>query len=85
MELKVKNLETGVIYSSDRSDDNKHSILSINFHTDYTQVNVQDEIVSESGQKTHPNFNIIMPPIGGKVNWVSLIIFVGSTEGEWVL
>jgi hypothetical protein len=84
MELKVKNLKTGVIYSSDRSNDNKHSILSINFQTDYTQVNVQDEIILESGQKTHPNFNIIMP-IGGKMNWVTLIAGQEDMHGEWVL
>ena len=83
MILKVKDNKTGVIYTSDMSDENKHSILNINFCTSYTQVEVQDEIL-EDGELIYPTHDIILKPSGGKVNWVDLIAIKDDNDGEWI-
>lgn len=83
MILKVKDNKTGVIYTSDMSDENKHSILNINFCTSYTQVEVQDEIL-EDGELKYPTHDIILKPLGSKVNWIDLIAVMNDNDGEWI-
>ena len=61
------------------SDDNKHCILSMNFCTSYTEVQVQDEINENSKVK-----DLILPPLGSTPNWVDLIATQNDDEGEWV-
>lgn len=82
MELKVRDLKTNTIYSSNMSDNNKHCILEIHFCTSYTQVVVQDE-VEEAGGKVYPSHDIVLPPIGSEVNWVDLIATQEDNQGEW--
>ena len=84
MELKIRDKKTGVIYSSNMSDENKHSIINMSFCTSYTQVEVQDEI-EENGKKSWPTHDIILPPIGSVVNWVDLIATQNDNEGEWII
>ena len=84
MELKIKDKVTGVIYTNDMSDSNKHVILALNFCTSYTQVTVQDEIIDEGGNKEYPSKDIILPPMGTKPNWVDLIATQEDNEAEWV-
>lgn len=79
MLLKIKDLDTGQIYSSNMSDDNKHTILDINFCTSYTQVSVQDEI--DGKFSCH---DMILPPIGTTPDWVDQIATQNDPEGEWV-
>jgi len=79
MELKIKDKTTGIIYSNVMSDDNKHCILSMNFCTSYTEVQVQDEINENSKVK-----DLILPPLGSTPNWVDLIATQNNDEGEWV-
>ena len=83
MKLKVKNKRTGVIYTSDMSDSNKHVITEINFCTSYTQVSVQDEIIS-NGKTLFPVHDIILKAIGTESNWVDLIATQNDDDGEWV-
>jgi len=84
MELNIKDKVTGVIYSSDMSDGNKHTITALNFCTSYTQVTVQDEIIDEGGVKKYPEKDLIIPPIGTNPNWIDLIATQNDNEGEWV-
>lgn len=85
MTIKVRNMKTGVVYSNDMSDANKHSILEINFCTSYTQVTVQDEEVNEVGDKCWPQYDIIVPPELSKVNWIDMIAVQNDPVGEWVM
>jgi len=87
MLIKVKNSKTGKIYSNDMSDKNTQCILSINFCTSYTQVEVQDEI-DEDGRRTYPTHTIILPPSGVSlkdINWVDLIAIQEDNRGEWII
>lgn len=84
MDLKIRDKVTGVIYTNDMSDGNKHVILALNFCTSYTQVTVQDEIIDEDGNKKYPSKDIILPPIGAKPNWIDLIATQEDNEAEWV-
>lgn len=79
MEIKIKQLDTGIIYSSDMSDSNKHSILEMNFCTSYTEAVVQDE-----RDGTYPTHSIILPPIGTSPNWVDMTATQEEALGEWV-
>ena len=86
MLLKIKDLKTGKIYSNDMSDKNKYSILSMNFCTSYTEVEVQDEI-DNNGEKSFPTHIIILPSYGinlSDINWVDLIAIQEDARGEWV-
>lgn len=80
MITKVRDKETGAVYSSDMSDENKSKILDINFCTSYTEVTVQDETGGN-----FPTKNLIIPPIGSEPYWVDMIaINENDIEGEWV-
>ncbi len=83
MNIKVKDTKTGIVYSNDMSDANKHSILAINFCTSYTQVTVQEE-VDYNGGKAYPEHDLIVPPELSKVNWIDMIAVKDDTIGEWV-
>jgi len=83
MLIKVKDKKTGVIYSTNMMDGNKHSILEINFCTSYTQVTVQDEIEVD-GKTEYPTHDIILPPFGTTPNWVDLIATQDDNEGVWI-
>jgi hypothetical protein len=83
MLLKIKDKKTDVIYTSDMSDQNIHAILSLNFCTSYTEVEVQDKI-EEDGKITYPKHTVILPPIGTKPYWVDLIATQEDNDGEWV-
>jgi hypothetical protein len=85
MEIKVKDTNTGVIYSNDMAKGNKHTILEIHFCTSYTQVKVQDEEVNEVGGNCWPKHDIIIPSELSKVNWVDMIAVQNDPIGEWVL
>tara|TARA_R110000796_G_C14365335_1_gene413323 strand:+ start:442 stop:699 length:258 start_codon:yes stop_codon:yes gene_type:complete len=84
MELKIRDKVTGVIYSSNMNDDNKHTITALNLCTSYTQVTVQDEVLKKDGSKIYPEKDIILPPIGTKVSWIDLIATQNDNEAEWV-
>ena len=84
MNLKIRDKVTGVIYTNDMSDCNKHVILALNFCTSYTQVTVQDEIIDEGGNKKYQSKDIILPPVGTKPNWIDLIATQEDNEAEWV-
>lgn len=86
MNLKIKDSKTGKIYTNDMSAENTQSILSINFCTSYTQVEVQDEI-DEDGRRTWPKHTIILPVQGvlKDINWVDLIAVKDDNRGEWVV
>ena len=83
MLIKVKDNKTGIIYSTNMVDSNKHSILGMNFCTSYTQVTVQDEIEVD-GQTQYPTHDIILPPFGTKPNWVDLIASQDDNDGVWI-
>ena len=83
MLIKVKDKKTGVIYSSNMMDGNKHSILAMNFCTSYTQVTVQDEI-EIYGEIKFSTHDIILPPLGTKPNWIDLIAIKNDNEGTWI-
>jgi len=83
MIIKVKDLTTGTIYTSDMSDSNKNVILAINFCTSYSQVNVQTETIV-SCKVHYVTHDIIVPPVGSEVNWVDLIATQKDNKGEWV-
>jgi len=82
MLIQVKDKSTGIIYSNDMSQD-KHIILSINFCTSYTQVEVQDKIEID-GETRYPKHDIIVPPLKSKPYWVDEIATQNDPEGEWV-
>lgn len=83
MELKIRDKKTGVIYSSNMSDHNKHAIISMDFCTSYTQVKVQD-VIDVSGKKKFSTKDIILPPIGSSPNWIDEIAIKDDNEAEWV-
>lgn len=83
MLIKVKDKKTGTVYSSNMMDNNKHSILEINYCTSYTQVTVQDKIEVD-GKQQYNTHDIILPPFGTNPNWVDLIATQEENEGEWV-
>ena len=83
MIIKVKDLKTGVVYTSEMSSENKHLITSMHFCTSYTQVTVQDEIETEN-RKSYPEHDIIIPPVGSKPCFIDLIATQGDNEGEFV-
>jgi hypothetical protein len=68
MELKIRQKDTGVIYSSDMSDENEHYILSLNFCTSYTQAEVQDKV--DGKFTTH---DVILPPFETELSWIGSI------------
>ena len=57
-------------------------IVEIHFSTSYTQVVVQDEVVSESGCVSWPVHDLIIPIKNS--NWVDLIATQDDDEGEFV-
>lgn len=83
MIIKVKSKKTGIIYSSDMSDLNNHSILQIDFCTSYTEVNVQD-VIEINGEKSYKCHDIVIQPVGSKPCWIDLISIQGYDEGEFV-
>ncbi len=84
MELKIRDKKTGVIYSSNMSGENKHTILSMNFCTSYIQVEVQDE--TEIGvKKKYIVHDVILTPFGTESNWIDLIATQEDNKGEWVI
>ena len=83
MKISIKDDKTGVIYSTDMSDDNRHSILSMNFCASYTDIEVQDEI-NTNGKLTYPTHTIILPPEGTTPPWVDTIATQGYNIGSWV-
>jgi len=86
MEIKIKDLSSGNVYSNNMSSQNTKAILSINFCTSYTEVEVQDEI-DEDGKRNFPKHTIILPANGislTDVNWVDLIAIQDCARGEWV-
>jgi hypothetical protein len=66
------------------SDENKHAILSLNFCTSYTEVEVQDKVEGDDGKLKYPTHTIILPPIGSTPYWVDLIATQTDNEGEWI-
>ena len=84
MEIRIKDEVNGKVYSNDMSDKNKQSILEIHFCTSYTQVKVQDTIETEQGNFAYPEHDIILPPLGSKVNWVDLIATQYDNKGHWL-
>jgi hypothetical protein len=87
MEIKVKQQNTGQIYSSNMSDVNQHKIVNISFCTSYTCVHVQTK---EGGETTF--HDIILPPFGVGGGWlnslgqaIDLIATQDDPRGEWVL
>lgn len=68
MEIKVLDKETGVVYTNNMSDKNKHCILELHFCTSYTQIVVQDEL--DGNYNTH---EIFVEPVGSKSNMLDLI------------
>ena len=83
MKIEIRDKKTGIIYSSDMSDENDNSILSINFCTSYTEVEVQDRVFKD-GVTKFPTHTIILPPLGSSPNWVDLIATQEDNEGEWI-
>jgi len=84
--LKIKDLNNDKIYSNDMSNQNTQSILSINFCTSYTEVEVQDEI-DNGCEKSFPSHTVILPPYGilpEYISWVDLIAIQKDARGEWV-
>lgn len=82
MLIQVKDKATGVIYNNDMSQ-NKHCILSINFCTSYTQVEVQD-MVNIDGEIRFPVHNIIVPSLNGNLHWIDEIAIQNDSMGEWL-
>lgn len=83
MLIQVRDKSTGIIYSNDMGQNNKHSILSINCCTSYTQVEVQDEI-EVNGKIVYPKHDIILPPLNSEPYWVDEIAIQNDPKGEWV-
>jgi len=83
MEIKIRDKKTGVVYSSNMNDNNKNAILSINFCTSYTEVEVQD-VIEVDGKKKFPTHTVILPPFGSETSWIDLIATQEDNEGEWV-
>jgi hypothetical protein len=84
MLIQVRNTKTGEIFSNSMDKDNKNTILSIHFCTSYTQVCVQEEVVEEDGTTKYPSYDLIIPLLNSKENWVDLIAIKDDTKGEWV-
>lgn len=76
MELKVKDKETGIIYTNDMRNDNSNKILSMNFCKSYTEVEVQTE------KRVH---TLILPPLGNEPIWIDLIAVQKDNAGEWLI
>ena len=83
MEIKIRDKKTGVVYSSDMNDNNKNAILSMNFCTSYTEVEVQD-VIEVDAKKKFPTHTLILPPFGSEPSWIDLIATQEDNEGEWV-
>ena len=83
MEIKIRDKKTGVVYSSNMNDNNKNAILSMNFCTSYTEVEVQD-VIEADGKKKFPIHTVILPPFGSEPSWIDLIATQEDNEGEWV-
>jgi len=81
MFIQVKDYVSGIIYNNDMSQD-EHCILSINFCTSYTQVEVQDKIEVD-GQTKYPKHDIIISPLGSKPNFVDEIAIQNDHKGDW--
>lgn len=83
MELKIRQKDTGQIYSNDMGDDNKHKIIEIHFCTSYTQIEVQSTV---EGIFSH--HSVILPAFGVKaegMGWaIDHIATQGEAEGEWI-
>lgn len=83
MELKIRDIKTGIVYSSNMDDNNKNVILSMNFCTSYTEVEVQEE-TEVGGKKKFPTHTVILPPFGSDPSWTDLIATQEDNKGEWV-
>jgi hypothetical protein len=86
--IKIREIETGDVYSSDMSEDNKKTILSIDFCTSYTEVEVQDEVLEEDASglviKKYPTKCLIAKPIGSKVSFIDMIAVQELGECEFI-
>ena len=82
MLIQVKDKSTGIIYSNDMSQD-KHCILSINFCTSYTRVEVQNK-VEVDGKTKFPKHDVIVPTLNSEPFWIDEIATQNDPEGEWV-
>jgi len=79
MDIKVKRLSDGKIFSNDMNDENNRCILAINFCSSYTQVTVQEEVNGK-----FPPSDIICAPIGTDPNWIDLIAPKDDERGVFV-
>ena len=84
MEIKIKNTETGVIYSNDMSKDNPHLIISIDFCTSFTEVRVQTKNKRNGWRSLSVSETLILPPLGTNSNPLYMIATADGTKGEWV-
>lgn len=79
MEIRIRDLKSGHIYTNDMSDNNNHSILEMHFCTSYTQASVQDRIGSK-----YITRNVILPPMGSTPDPLDYIALADESHGEWV-
>lgn len=76
--ITVKRKRDGKVFNSNMNDESKLSILSINFCTSYTLVEVQDWETKEKQP------DIICEPIGSTPNPVDLIATQDCDVGEFI-
>lgn len=82
MEIKIRDLETGIIYSNSLSKDNNYSILQINFTTESTEFEVQDRF-EENGKVLFRVKQLEIPVVNGLHNAIISAISCNSLA-EWV-
>lgn len=81
MEIKIRDKQTGIIYSNKSND---HCILSINFSDESTDFEVQDKIIDTDGKKIYKRKYLSIYDTSNLVN--SLICAISVEDlAEWVI
>lgn len=84
MKIQIKDKQTGVIYSNDMSKENKHSILRIDFSTEGTTFEVQDEEVDDNGKKLFKTKELSIRPDKMDFGLAILYSVQNNDEAEWI-
>jgi hypothetical protein len=84
MKIQIKDKQTGIIYSNDMSKENRYSILRIDFTTEGTTFEVQNEEVGDNGKKLFTTKELSVRPDKMDFGLCFLYSVQNNDEAEWV-
>jgi len=83
MKIKILDKKTNIVYTNDMNLKNRHCILSIEFCSQYTKVQVQDEVCNEEGVFFEVSY-LLVEPYESISNFKDLMISEGYNEGKFI-